>query len=301
MVVSKYSETFFGMPVADYKFGEKPADGEVVHRLVQEYESEQTQRELLDEYLGKVDPKRLRALVLGSWSEASTGTPPQEYLDGLIAHRLPNLAALYVGDMTFEDAEISWIVQGDYQPLLAAYPNLEVLRIRGGGIGLPTMKMPRLSELVIETGGLPHALVDAIAASDLPSLRRLELWLGDDNYGFDGDLSHYQNLLAKIRPERLDYLGLRNAQISDELASFIANQPWLATLPMLDLSMGTLSDVGAEALIKSPYIKGLGSLDVCHHYLSPAVVKKLKQLSLTLHIDEAEEADEGSRYVEVGE
>lgn len=301
MVVGKYTETFFGLPIVEYKFGGQPVSGAVVHRLVQEFESEQTQHQLLDDYLGKVDAKQLRALVIGSWGEASTGTPPQEYLDGLIAHKLPQLVALYVGDMTFEDAEISWIMQGDYQPLLAAYPNLEALRIRGGGIGLLAMKMPRLTELAIETGGLPHALVDAIAASDLPSLRRLELWLGDDNYGFDGDISHYQNLLEKIRPERLDYLGLRNAQISDELAVYIAKQPWLAKLPMLDLSMGTLSDVGAEALIKSPYIKGLGSLDVHHHYLSDGVVKKLKQLPLTLHIDEAEEADEGNRYVEVGE
>lgn len=301
MVVNNFSERFFGLPIVDFEFGGTPAGGAVVHRLMQDYEPEQTQRELLDDYLGKVDKQQLRALVIGAWGEASTGTPPQQFLDGLVKHQLPQLKALYVGDMPFESAEISWIIQGNYGPLLDAYPDLEALRIRGSGIGLTAMKLPRLRELAIETGGLPSTLVEAIAASELPALKHFELWLGDDGYGFDGDLATYQNLLAKIHPERLEYLGLRNAQISDELAIHIAKQPWLATLPKLDLSMGTLGDAGAEALIRSPYIQGLGSLDVRHHYMSGSVVKRLQQLSLTLHIDEAEEADEGNRYVEVGE
>ena len=81
----------------------------------------------------------------------------------------------------------------------------------------------------------------------------------------------------------------------------VAQQPWLAKLKVLDLSMGTLGDAGAEALLASPYIKGLGALSVNHHYISPAVAQKLQSLGLVLSIDAPEEADEGHRYVEVGE
>ena len=52
----------------------------------------------------------LDALIIGAWSEAHDASP-QGYLDGLIERRaeLPALRALFVGDMTFEDCEISWI------------------------------------------------------------------------------------------------------------------------------------------------------------------------------------------------
>lgn len=302
MTVNDYSERFFGLPVADFRTGERITRKDAVYRLMQEYEGPQSQRELLDEFLGQVSRDSLEALIIGSWSEAATGTPPDGFLEALVEYRLPSLKALFVGDMTFEDAEISWINQTDYSALLDAYPDLEVLRIRGGtALKLPIMKHRALRELTIETGGLPSSVVDAIADSDLPALKRLELWLGSDNYGFDGNLSTYQNLLAKIDPERLEYLGLRNSEIADELATYLAKQPWLGSLETLDLSMGTLSDAGAKALIASPHIAGLEALDLRHHYISDALVKQLQALPVIVEIDKAEDADEDDRYVQVGE
>ena len=302
MTVGEYTETFFGLPIVEYRHGEKPSRNDCVYRLMQDFEADESQRELLDGFLAQVSSATLRALVLGPWSEAATGTPPNAYLEGLIAHRLPALKAVFVGDMTFEDAEISWINQTDYTKFLAAYPNLEVLRIRGGtALTLPRMQLPQLRELAIETGGLPSSVVAAIAASNLPALKKLELWLGDDNYGFDGDLATYQDLLAKIQPQRLEYLGLRNSKIADQLAGHLAQQSWLGSLHTLDLSMGTLGDDGAKALLASPHIKGLKVLDVRHHYVSDALVAKLKALPLRLEIDAAEKEDYGERYIQVAE
>lgn len=302
MTVSDYTEKFFGLPIVDYRYGDVVSRRDCVYRLMQEsYEAEESQAEVLDSFLAQVDPQTLEALVIGAWSEASSDGP-QGYLEGLIARRLPALKALFVGDMTFEDSEMSWIIQSDYAPLLAAYPNLEVLRIRGTTqLALPKLALPKLRELAIESGGLPSALVATIADSSLPALKKLELWLGDDGYGFDGDLATYQQLLARIQPQRLEYLGLRNSQISDQLAVWLAQQSWLGSLHTLDLSMGTLGDDGAKALLASPYLRGLKVLDVRHHYISDAVVAKLKTLPLTLEIDEAEDTDDGDRYVQVSE
>jgi hypothetical protein len=303
MTVNDYAERFYGLPVAEFRTGEKiKRKDDVVYRLMQEYEASESQRELLDEFLGQVPRDSIEALIIGAWGDAGTGTPPNGYLEALVEYRLPRLKALFVGDMTSEDSEISWINQADYTALLEAYPDLEVLRIRGGtALTLPTMEHHGLRELTIETGGLPSSVVEAIANSKLPALKHLELWVGTDGYGFDGDLSTYQNLLSKIEPERLEYLGLRNAEIADELAAYLAKQPWLAYLDTLDLSMGTLSDAGAKALLASPYIADLDVLDLRHHYISDALVEKLQALPITVTIDEAEDGEEDDRYVQVGE
>lgn len=303
MTVGQYLDTFFGKPVHNYSHGDSVGRQDVVYRLCQEYEAKETQVQLLDGFLEQITPASLQALVVGSWSEAYD-TGPQKLLDRLVGRQqeLPELKALFVGDMTSEDCEISWIHQGDYEDLLQKFRTLEVLRLRGSeDLELPAFEHHGLRELAIECGGLPTTIVRNLQRSILPALRHLELWLGDDNYGFDGKLDDYATLLEKIRPERLRYLGLRNAQISDALAVHIARQPWLGSLHTLDLSMGTLGDEGARALLDSPYISGLKVLDLQHHYISDKLVAALRQLPLQLRIDKAQEEDDGDRYVEVAE
>lgn len=300
MTVNDYSERFFGLPVLEFRSGDRITRTDVVYRLMQDYDASESQRELLDEFLAQAPRDSLEALIIGSWSEAGSGTTPDEFLEALVEYRLPHLKALFVGDMIYEDSEISWITQTDYSALLEAYPHLEVLRIRGGtDLKLPVMEHRALRELIIETGGLPSSVVEAIANSKLPSLKRLELWLGSDGYGFDGNLATYRDLLAKLEPERLDYLGLRNAEIADELAGYLASQPWLGSLETLDLSMGTIGDEGAKALLASQYIAELDNLDLRHHYISDALVTRLTALPLNVTIDKAQNPDD--RYVQVSE
>ena len=132
MTVGSYLDTFFGKPVHNYSYGDRVSRHDVVYRLCQEYEAEETQVQLLDEFLGQVTPATLQALVVGSWSEAYE-TGPQKLLDRLVERHqeLPEFKALFVGDMTSEDCEISWIHQGDYEDLLQKFRTLEVLRLRG--------------------------------------------------------------------------------------------------------------------------------------------------------------------------
>lgn len=310
MTVNQNQDRFFGKPVVEFRMGDTIADpGSVrttVYRLAQDYDSAESQRELLEAFLSQVDTSSLDALVIGAWSEAHDESP-QDYLDVLIERRddLGALRALFVGDMTFEDCEISWIIQcGGYKALLDAFPMLQVLRIRGGTqLEFQPVAHEFLEELAVECGGLPSAVFNGIAGSTLPALRRLELWLGDDNYGFDGDIGTYATLLATIKPERLEYLGLRNAQISDALAAHLAQQPWLSQLKTLDLSMGTIGDEGAQALLDSPHVKTLQTLDLSHHYIGDALQAKLKSLPCRVVLDDPQDADEtdGDRYVEVAE
>jgi hypothetical protein len=305
MTVNDYAERYRDQTIAEFRMGAQAAGGDVAYRLTQDYDSEESQTELLDSLLSQIDPGTVRNLIIGAWSEAHDESP-KGYLDRLIERRdeLGALRGLFIGDMTYEDCEISWIIQCGYNALLDAFPMLQSLRIRGSTqLELKPFTHEFLEELVIECGGLPSAIVDAIAGSTLPALQRLELWLGDDNYGFDGDLKTYVKLLESIKPERLKYLGLRNAQITDDLAVHLAAQSWIGTLETLDLSMGTIGDIGAQALFESPHIKGLGTLDLSHHYISDAWQTKLKTLPCKVVLDEPKDAeeDDGDRYVSVAE
>ena len=307
MTVNETLERFFDKPVVEFRMGDTVADRNAVRthafRLAQDYDSAESQRDLLDAFLAQVDTTALDALIIGAWSEAHD-TSPQDYLDALIERRaeLPALRALFVGDMSFEDCEISWIIQGDYNPLLAAFPELQVLRIRGStDLTLAPFTHAALQELAIECGGLPEGIANAIAGSTLPALKRLELWLGDDNYGFDGDVETYARLLDAIDASRLEYLGLCDAQISDALAQHLAGCDWLGRLDTLDLSMGTIGDLGAQALCESPFITGLKTLDLSHHYIGDAWQAKLKALPCRVVLDDPQDEDDGERYVAVAE
>ncbi|WP_372392554.1 STM4015 family protein [Xanthomonas sp. NCPPB 3582] len=303
MTIGQYSEFYRGKRVVDFSVDQPASGGDVVYRLRQEYEGEDTQAALLDSLLAQVDPASIQALIIGAWREAHD-EGPNGYLQRLIERRdeLPALRALFVGDMTYEDCEISWIIQTDYTPLLAAFPALESLRIRGSSqLQLTPFAHAQLQELAIECGGLPSAIVQAIAASTLPALRHLELWLGVEDYGFDGELGTYQRLLAAIGPERLRYLGLRNAANTDELAGWLATQPWLGRLETLDLSLGTIGDAGARALVESTQLGQLQRIDLSHHYISAEWQARLATLPVTVILDEPLEEDEDERYVAVSE
>jgi hypothetical protein len=225
------------------------------------------------------------------------------------ARKLPNLRAIFLGDITGEETEISWITQSDVGPLLAAYPQLEHLGVRGGtNLKFQVPRHEQLKALVVQSGGLSRKFVHGVFQADLPALEHLELWLGEARYGADTTPEDFAPLLAGTRFPKLKYLGLRDSEIADDLAAVLASAPVLKKLRTLDLSLGTLTDAGAKALIGSKLARKLEKLDVHHHYCSRAVVKQLKALGPKVdasdaQADEHDLADEDfdERFVAVGE
>jgi hypothetical protein len=57
--------------------------------------------------------RRLEGLVVGMWFDDAQA--PDDVVEALVAARdqLPSLKALFIGDITMEESEISWIEQGD--------------------------------------------------------------------------------------------------------------------------------------------------------------------------------------------
>lgn len=303
MTISQETETFFNKPVATFVPGEAVDTSTAVYRLALEYDDTKPMADLIDEFFVQVDKSQLDALIIGAWGEPHD-VAVDDILEKLIAHasELPNLRGLFIGDMTYEECEISWIIQGNYTPLLNAFPQLETLRIRGStDLVIEPFTHLAMRSFTIECGGLPAAAAEALAASSMPHLTHLELWLGTDDYGFSGDAELYRRVLAALITPSLQYLGLRDSEIADDLATMLATQEAISHLKTLDLSLGTIGDVGAEALCKSVYVPKLETLDLSHHYISAQWQAALKALPLQVVLDDPEEEDDGYRYVAVGE
>jgi Leucine Rich repeat len=316
MSILEHVDTFFGCPVEDYDPAEKIGrESRRIHRLAVDYEAAERGEHLTDllaQFLADPGSAKAPGLVIGMWEEAYSGPAGAERtVAALVAarDRLPALRALFLGDITYEECEISWIQQTDVSPILAAYPALECFRVRGGaGLVLGTPRHEALRELIIESGGLDVEVVQGIAAGHLPQLEHLELWLGDSGYGATTTVEALAPILDGSRFPALKYLGLRNSEIADAIAIALSSAPVLGRLHTLDLSLGNLGDEGARALLESPAIKSLRKLDIHHHfvsmsrdYMSPGLVNALADLGIELDASDPHEADvydgEPYRYI----
>lgn len=277
------------------------------------YGDEEGWVETFERFCSEVDTTRVRALIVGIWEDAYD-SGPSDVIEALVAarDRLPALRAVFLGDIESEQCEISWINQTDVTPLLAGFPALEELGVRGGqGLVFPAVRHDGLRKLVVETGGLPVSVVRGIAASELPALEHLDLWLGTSWYGADSEAADLEPILSGARLPRLRHLALRNSEIQDEIAAAVASAPVVARLEVLDLSMGTLGDEGATALLGGQPLTHLKKLDLHHNYLSEPLGQRLREtlgpagVELDLDKDDADwdEDDDGTvhRYVSVGE
>ncbi|REJ68206.1 MAG: hypothetical protein DWQ31_08745 [Planctomycetota bacterium] len=312
MTIHEHIEEFAGFKIQPYTAGSPlPAPPNYALRLEIGWEASENGEsfeKLFAELLNDPICEELQALIIGDWGETSTGNDSQPIVEALVNARdkLPNLKALFLGELTMEESEISWINQSDVSPLFEAFPNLEQFYVRGGnGLSLGRPRHARLQRLVIETGGMSAELVREVTSAELPALEHLELWLGDDGYGNNIRSDDISSLLSTGPVAKLRYLGLRDDCNADETAQLLARQGIPESVEVLDLSMGILTDVGATALAESNWISSLKKLDIHFHYVSPAVVERLNGLVTELDASDHQEGDEDDgevyRYVAVSE
>ncbi len=391
---------FNGKPVEDFNAEEGIKNvGGVTYRLrldYDEYDDGASLADKIEKFANDPNAKDVTGFVIGIWDFEGGGV--DETLEKLLEHKdkFPKLEALFLGDITYEENEISWIEQSDVGPLVNAFPNLETFRVRGGmGLGFNNVKHDKLKHLGIETGGLPTEVIRDVIKADLPALEHLELWLGSEWYGFEATTHDLRPIFEGNKWPNLKYLGLRDSEIADEIAEALAvaeradvgsvqvegksfvltgtlhnmkrsdakkqleamganvassvskNTDYLVAgekagsklekakslgvpvlteadlltllgsesaevsdssttvmdkIKVLDLSMGTLSDKGAEALFNNPKVKELDKLDIHYHYVSDDWVDKLKSLGIPVDASDQQEADDPEdRYVSVSE
>ncbi|MFI6079945.1 STM4015 family protein [Streptomyces sp. NPDC051217] len=315
MTISSHLQELDGLPAFDFPTPEAepkttlPDAGSVAWRIAADvYDSEEEWESAFARFLKAVDTTEVRALIIGAWSEAYESSP-----DGVIgalvaaSGQLPSLGALFLGDMTYEECEISWINQGETGPLLAALPQLHSFGVRGGqDLNMSGIRHERLRSLTVETGGLEADVVRSIAAAELPALEHLDIWLGTSWYGANTIVADLEPFLTGARLPALKSLALRNSEIQDDIAAAMAGAPVVARLETLDLSMGTLGDEGAEALLSGQPLTHLKKLDLHHHYMSEPMEDRIRETlepaGVVVDLSERESArDDESRYTAVAE
>jgi len=301
MAISEHAAEFAGRKAVDFEGAKSWQGPQLAYRLRLEYEEESTIGDKLAELLTFPQAEKLEALIIGAWSGAFEGNDSSEIVTTLVemASRLPHLTALFLGDITYEESEISWINQSDMSPLLTAYPGLKTLRVRGGtGLSFSRTSHPQLRQLIVESGGLGRGTIREIFLCDFPNLEHLELMLGEEHYGFDGTVEDLQPVLSGKLYPKLTYLGLRDSVIVDDIAAIVVNSPIVERIEVLDLSLGNMTELGAKSLRMLPKNGPLKRLDISHHYVPAAEVQALRNaLPFEVIAEDPQEPDDEWRSI----
>ncbi|WP_375510737.1 hypothetical protein [uncultured Nostoc sp.] len=212
------------------------------------------------------------------------------YVDILFEARqqLTNLKALFIGDCRDNYYKKSYIGVGDMTLILEACPNLEVLHIRAccNELECEQLQHNNLKTLIIETANISDVAIYRLCSLYLPALDYFELWMGrPSEHSCNETIDSIKPILFSESFPNLSYLGLHSDYadaIADAIAqsSFMAESPIIATLEVLDLSMGNLTDTGLNALIESQAIINLHTLNIAHNYVSEEFIQEIKQSSL---------------------
>jgi hypothetical protein len=255
-------------------------------------------------FLDAVDTTRVRALTIGSWGPSYEDPKPPTGLLCAAADRFPALRHLYVGDISKEEDEISWIIAGDVTPLLDAFPALETFVVKGSS-ELRATRHEALRHLEFHSGGLSGGVLRAVGASAFPELRHLSAMLGHTEYGGIADPEPLTGLLSGAGTPRLAHLGLCDSVVQDAVAGAVAAAPVVARLSELDLSMGALGDDGAEALLTGQPLTHLARLDLHHHFITEPMRERLRAAlepaGVEVDLSEPCEPEEWGRYITVSE
>ena len=259
-----------------------------------DYENGKNAGTMAEEILADPEFPELEELIIGGWGGESEDSC-QPILDCIAekADRFRHITKLFIGDMDYETCEVSWIIQGDYSRLWKAMPQLKELTIKGSNeLTLGTVEHDNLESLTIICGGLGKTVIEEIAKAKLPHLKKLLLYIGIEDYGFDGDADTIREMLATSDFPELTYLGITDSGIQDELTEVVLGSKYIGQITTLDLSNGTRTDKEGQLLLdKLPGQPNMEKLDVHYHYLSDGMMKKLEELSIAVDVSEQEEAE----------
>lgn len=250
---------------------------------------------LIEDILADPEFLGLTEIVIGDWGNTWEESC-QSILDVIAeqSDRFSHIESLFIGDMGYEECEVSWIKQGDYSRLWEAMPQLKELTIKGStDLNLGQICHNGLESLTIICGGLPVSVIRQIQEAKLPNLKKLLLYIGVEYYGFDGTADTIKELLANADFPHLTYLGITDSEMQDELAQIVLESKYMEQIDTLDLSNGILTDKGGALLLeKVPAYPNIKKLDVHYNYLSQRMADDLEKLPLNVDVSECEEAEE---------
>ncbi len=262
---------------------------------------------MAEEIVADPELAQLDSLTVGCWGE-SWDNEVQPIIDAIVENqeKFTGITTLFVGDMDFEECEVSWIEQGNYEKIWEAMPQLESLTIKGAtNLSLGNIQHNNLKKLEIICGGLPKEVLESIAKAKLPNLESLVLYLGVEDYGFDGDIEDVKAMVETMDFPKLTSLGIVDSELEDEIVEIVMSGKYASQVEELSFAYGTLTDKGGAILIeKLPQYTNIQKLDLEWHFMSDDMMKKLEaleekldiEINLTEQQEEEEWDDEIYRY-----
>lgn len=190
------------------------------------------------------------------------------------------LRILFLGDSssTTPDPRPAFSPLGDLSDLWPALPHLRCLELRGGAMTLGRLELPSLRELVIQTSALQRETVGSLCSRRWQHLEKLELWFGERRC--TATLADLELLFDGTLFPSLRHLALRNCAFVDRVCHALAGAKIASQLQVLDLSLGALTDVGANALLAArSALSNLAVLDLHHHYIAGDAAEGMSALA----------------------
>lgn len=298
-MTNEHVNEWIGLPVEAYDDdrSERPITQDDVKRCCFRIESSMYRLESnFAKFLANPAVAETEFLLTGTGLERNKG------LAQLLVNAQPilrNLKGLFLSEIIQEELDTSSICQSDLSPLFTAYPNLEHFAVRGMSdlILGDRIRLPKLRSIAVQGTAMPFFVYQQITRGSFPVLESLEMWVGGDI-----EPRNLEELLSgKLFPS-LRHLGLCNSEIQDDIAKAVARSQLLSRLRTLNLSMGTLSDRGGNALLASPAALALEHVDLHHHFLSRELMEEMSLAFRSVDLSQAQgERDKFARYVAVGE
>jgi hypothetical protein len=158
---------------------------------------------------------------------------------------------------------------GHIEPLWRV-PQLRSVRVHGAMVDPGTIAHPLLERAAFTGTTITAQTLRAIANARWPRIRHLEVGSNRRNASA---LEGFEILLGRRDLPELTHLGLSDTRSTDDLCRLLVSSPLAAQLRSLDLSFGSMTDLGASTLSSLPHLE---TLVVSSNALSPAGVATLQ-------------------------
>ena len=229
----------------------------------------------------------------------------KNFVDTLVDNKdkLVSLKALLIGDSSAtwnEKYKYSRINVCNIYPILKAYPNLEILHIRGKMVNEDVLvsdnkilairnikhnslvkpkaiKHESLRTLIIDADGITDENLASLCNLNLPSLEYLEIWVSRNKLK-EVNIESLAPILSGKYCKNLAYLAIRKSNNTSQLAKAVINSPIMKNLKILELTDGNMGSGGAMTILESPAINKLHTLNLCGNRLQTKMIQKLSQL-----------------------
>lgn len=112
------------------------------------------------------------------------------------------------------------------------------------------------------------------------------LYIGIENYGFDGDIGTIKNLLDNSDFPNLKHLGIEDSEIQDDIAKIVFESKYISQITTLVLANGTLTDKGGQIILDGlKKYANIKTVDLQYHYMTDSMMEKLDKLADELGIE----------------